>query len=345
MAGLAGVAGFLDDPSALAANPAAADVKHLNGRLQFVVGECHDIGVRAVAEHHRLFLQSPLQRTEVVTQTGGALEVELLGRGVHLAFQVSGEPVRPAGQEVTEVRHDGSVLLGGHPADAGGRTLVDIAEQAGTLNLTVPFEDTVRTRSGGKDPGQQVEGLTYGPGVRVRAEVPNPLAARPPVDTQPRELLVERHREHRIGLVVPVADVESRIELLDPVVFELQGLDLCGHHRPLDFGRGGDHLSGPGVQARDIREIRCQAAAQALGLADVNDPPVGVRESVHARLEGYRPRGRSVRRGIRHRLQASTGPHPDDRACRSGDTPPECAVYAPPSAGRGRPRGWLRSGW
>ncbi len=230
-------------------------MEHLDRGLEIVVGEGHHIGIGAVAENHRLLLQGPLERTEIVAQAGGPLEVELFGRRIHLTFQVAGESVGPAGEEVAEVGHDRPVLLGGHSPHTGGRALVDVAEQTGPFDLTVPFEHPCRTRASGEDPGQQVQGLADGPGVRVRTEVAHPLAAWSPVDRQPRELLVEGDRENRIGLVVPVADVESRIELLDPVVFQLQGLHLGGHHRPLDVRRGGDHLTSPRMQARDISEI------------------------------------------------------------------------------------------
>src|SRR5262249_13712611 len=95
-------------------------------------------------------------------------------------------------------------------------------------------------------------------------------------------LFVQRHGEYRVGLVVPVADVEPGVELLDPVVLQLERLDLGGHHGPLDGGRGGHHLSGARVQPGEGGEVRGQAAAQALGLAEVDPPPVRVAELVHA---------------------------------------------------------------
>ena len=143
--------------------------------------------------------------------------------------------VGPAGQEVAEVVDDVAVLVGGHPADAGRGALVDVAEQAGPPDLAVPLEDPGGARAGGEDAEQEVERLADGPGMGVRAEVADALAPGAAIDVQPRELLVQRHREHRVGLVVAVADVEPRIELLDPVVLELQRLDLGADHRPLDL--------------------------------------------------------------------------------------------------------------
>jgi hypothetical protein len=59
---------------------------------------------------------------------------------------------------------------------------------------------------------------------------------------------MQRHREAGIALVVAVADVEPRIKLLDPAIFQLQRLDLGGHHGPVHRRRGGHHLLGAGMQ-------------------------------------------------------------------------------------------------
>ena len=311
-------------------------MEHLHGGLQIVIGERDHIGVGAVAEHHGLFLERAFERTEVVAQPRRPLEVEFTGRRGHPLFEFPGEPVGLAGQEVAEVEHDPAMLLGADPSDARRRALVDVAEQARPLDLTVPLEHSGRAGPSREHPGQQVEGLPDGPGVRVRAEVTHALAARSPVHHQPRELLVEGHRQHRVGLVVAVADVESRIELLDPVVFQLQGLDLGVDHGPLDLGRCRDHLSGPRVQAADVGEVGRQPAAQALGLADVDDPSVRIPEPVDARFDGNRSGRRSVRRGIGHALQVSTA------ARRAG--PAGRARLGRPSTAWVPAQGWVMSG-
>ena len=71
---------LVDDPAALAADPAAADVEDLDGGLQLVLGEGDDVGVRAVAEDDGLLLQRPPQRPEVVAEPGGLLELQVLRR-------------------------------------------------------------------------------------------------------------------------------------------------------------------------------------------------------------------------------------------------------------------------
>ena len=84
--GRAALVGAVGHPAALPADPAAADVEDLHGDLERVLGERDHVGVGAVAQHHRLLLQRLGERTEVVAQPGGLLEVERLGGGVHLAL-------------------------------------------------------------------------------------------------------------------------------------------------------------------------------------------------------------------------------------------------------------------
>ena len=250
---------LVDHPAALAADPAAAHVEDLHRGLQLVLGEGDDVGVRAVAEHHGLALHRPAQRAEVVAQPGGPLELQLLGGGLHAPFQLAHQPVGAAGEELAEVVDDVAVLVRGDPADARRGALVDVAEQAGPPDLAVPAEHPGAARAGGEDPQQEVERLADGPGVGVRTEVAHPLAAGPAVDVQPGELLPDRHREHGVGLVVAVADVEPRVELLDPVVLELERLDLGAHHRPLHPGGGRDHLPGARMQVARGRRSRSSA--------------------------------------------------------------------------------------
>ena len=193
-----------------------------------------------------------------------------------------------------------AVLVGADPADAGRRALADVAEQARPADLAGPLEDAGGAGAGREDAQQQVEGLADRPRVRVRAEVADALLLRPAHHLQPRELLVQRHGQAGIALVVAVADVEPRVELLDPAVLQLQRLDLGADDGPLDACRAGDHRLGPRVQVGEVLEVRRQPGAQAARLADVDDPAVLVAEAVDARLLRDRSRRGTVRRRVSH---------------------------------------------
>ena len=82
----------LDDPAALAADAAAADVEDLDGRLERVLGEGDDVGVGAVAQHDGLLLHGPLQRPDVVAQPRRPLVLLRVGGGAHLALEPPDEP-------------------------------------------------------------------------------------------------------------------------------------------------------------------------------------------------------------------------------------------------------------
>ena len=313
--GRADVLDLLDHPTALAAHPAAAHVEHLDGGLELVLGQREHVGVGRVGQDDDALLQRPLQCPDVVAQPGRPLEVQV-GRGLaHLALETAGEPPGVAGHEVAELSGQGPVLVGSDAADAGRRALVDVAEQTGPADLLGAAEHPVAAGADGEHAQQQVDGLADRPGVAVGAEVPGALALVTAHHLHPRDVVAHRHREVGVGLVVAVLDVEPRVELLDPGVLELQGLDLGAHHGPLDAGRRGDHRLGPRVQRGQVLEVRGQPRAQALGLAHVDHPALGVAEPVDPGAYRDLARGGSVGRRVCHSPSLRAG-------CDSPDRPP-----------------------
>ena len=291
---------LVHDVAALPAHTPAAHVEDLHGGLELVLGEGHHVGVGPVGQHHGLLLRRPPQRADVIAQPGRLLVVLVCGRLGHLALEPADELHRVAGHEVAEVVDDRAVGLLVDPADAGRRALVDVAQQAGPPDLPGPDEHALGAGAGREHPQQQVERLADGPGMGVRPEVAHALALGAAHHLQPREVLVQRDGQARVALVVAVLDVEAGVVLLDPGVLQLQRLDLGADHGPLHGGGRGDHLAGAGVQRPGVLEVARQPAAQALGLADVDDPTGRVAEPVHARSDRDRPRRRTVRRRVCH---------------------------------------------
>src|ERR1019366_3069852 len=111
---------------------------------------------------------------------------------------------------------------------------------------------------------------------------PYPAPFRAAHHHDPRVFLVHGHGQVGIALVVPVPDVEPRVELLDPGVLQLQRLDLGRDDRPVNAGGRAQHRLGARVQAGEIGEVGTQPGPEALGLADVNDPAAFVAEPVDA---------------------------------------------------------------
>ena len=100
-----------------------------------------------------------------------------------------------------------------------------------------------------------------------------------------RELLVERDRDEGIGLVVAQADVEARAVLLDEALLRQQRLGLGADDDALDLLDRRDHLRVAGA-AWHLRlgEVRGDALADRLRLADVDHAAFAVAEEVHPRL-------------------------------------------------------------
>ena len=266
--------------AALTTDSSPADVEDLHGGLQRIFGQCDDVGVGRVTKDDRVLLHGPGERSDVVTQSRGTFEVLLVRGCPHLALQAAHVRRGVAVHERAEVLHDGPVLSGADASNTRCRALADVAEQARPAHLAGSAKDTRAAGACGKDPEQQVQRLADRPRVRVGPVVANPLAFGAAHHLQPRVVLVHGDGQARVALVVAVLDVEPRVELLDPGILELKSLHLVRDDGPVDRRRGGDHGLGPRVQRGQILEVRAQPGAQALGLADIDDPPLRVLEPV-----------------------------------------------------------------
>ena len=67
---------------------------------------------------------------------------------------------------------------------------------------------------------------------------------------------------------------------LDEVVLQHQGFDVIADLDPLDGVGGGHHLGRPGMHVGRVLEVVRQPGSQRPGLADVDDPAVGVLELI-----------------------------------------------------------------
>ena len=170
--------------------------------------------------------------------------------------------------------------------------------EARSAEPLVALELAVGARADRERAQQEVERLADRVRVGVRAEVADALALLAAHHHGARPLLVERDREERVRLVVLQPDVEPRPVLLDEVVLEEERLDLVAHLDPLDGLRGLHHLAGARQERVRRGEVVRQPAAQALGLADVDDAAVRVLELVRARRVGDGAGGRAGDHGV-----------------------------------------------
>ena len=243
-------------------------MKNMNGSVEVVADERECIRVRPVIEHHSVTLQHRAQRQDVVTQLRRTLEIQLRRGLAHLRLQVANHRPGAPLHELTQSLSKRAMLLHRHASHARGRTLVDIAEQAGpSLRLRGAETHPPNTKRHREDAQQLIivsriaHTCVYGPKyrepARLRSRVTCTRGKRSPID----------HRQVRVGLVVLKHDVEARIELFNPRELQGQGLHLGTHDGPLDGARGRHHLLGARVQIRQVLEVVGEAVAQVLGLA------------------------------------------------------------------------------
>ena len=129
---------------------------------------------------------------------------------LHLGLEPMDDLVGVAGEEVAQLANELAVRHLLDLADARAGALLDVEEQA---RAAEPLMLVELGRAAGADreaPQQQVERVADRVRVGVRAEVACALALAAAHDQRSWPLLVDRHREERVRLVVAQPDVEPR---------------------------------------------------------------------------------------------------------------------------------------
>ncbi len=193
--------------------------------------------------------------------------------------------LRLAAEELDDPVDDPAVVLLGHVADARREAALDVEVEArnpGVAARLRPLAGPV-----GEGAVQDVERLAHLLRVGVRAEVddaaPVPLAR----EHDPRELVLDGHGDVRVRLVVAQADVERRPVPADQVLLQVERLRLGRGDDDLDPLHPLDHLLEPEARVAGA-EVRADARAQRLRLADVHDLVPRAAEEVDAGLRGQR---------------------------------------------------------
>ena len=211
---------------------------------------------------------------------GRPLELERFRGFVHLLVEPVEDRRGVAVEERDEVVDQLDVRLVLDRGDARRDALLDVRVEARPPEPFVALELVVGAGADRERPQQEVERLADRVRVGERTEVADALALLPPHDQRPGPLLADGDREERVRLVVLQPDVEARLVRLDELVLEEERLDLVADLDPLDRLGRRDHLPGARQQRRRVAEVVVQPAAQALRLADVDDPAVLVLELV-----------------------------------------------------------------
>ena len=323
------VLGPVHDEAALAHDPALAHEEHRHGGLQLVGDHPEHVGVLGPRAHHLLALDGLAHTRQAVPQPGGLLEVQRLGGGGHVGLEAPDDLLGVPGQEVQELADE---FVVGFPPDlphAGPGAALDVIQQAGSPEALVVGELVVRAGADREGAKQQVQGLADGVGVAVGAEVAVALALAPPHHHGPGPLVDQRHAQERVALVVPVAHVETRLVALDQAVLQQQSLDLVGDGDPVHRRRRAHHLCGAGGEVHRALEVAAHPTAQRLGLAHIDDAPVGVEELVRPGRVGDGHGGRALQHAPHGTSGGDHGPkRPPAGAMRRGSHGPSTPMAA-----------------
>ena len=224
----------------------------------------------------------PSDAGDQVPVVGGQLELLLLGRLGHLALQLLRQ-LRSLSFEEQPCLGDGlGVFRRIRVAGAGGEALPQVVVEAGALlavELRVANRHAEELRNHSQRP----------PGERGRqegTEVEVPVRLRPADQSDAGVLVFDRQLQVGIVLVVAEDDVVAGALPFDEVVLQ---------HQRLDLGVGQDQVEIPHLLDHPLRlrrmvcsrlEVGTDPALEGLGLADVDDPPLGVLVDVDTGVVG-----------------------------------------------------------
>ncbi len=301
------------------------------------VGLGHALGVDAVLHG------DGRQGADAVAHAGGGLEVEVVGRRLHLLRQAADDGARLAAQELFRLRDQIAVVLQRDQAGAGRRAALDLVQHAGAGAGLI---DAVRTGPQQEGLLQRVQRVVDGPGRGEGAEIVagNRMGAAMLADLG-RAVVAADHQLGE-GLVVAQQDVEARLQLLDEVRFEQQGLGLGRRDHQLHRAGQADHQADALGVETPLRVLD-HPLLQRLGLADVEAGAVLAVHAIDAGLVGRAPGlvrdqfGGLKRKGVRLRVGRlrnvgrRVGHQAGYRLSRAGPEAPRRSPAAPRRRGSG----------
>ena len=167
---------------------------------------------------------------------------------------------------------------------------------------------------------QLIEGVSDRPRMRVGTEVLDAFTTLTAYHLRSWKLFGDGHRQIRVGLVIAILHIETRVMKFDPAVLQLERFSFGADDRPVHPISSGHHGPGPRMQGRDIGEIGREAAPQVAGLADIQNPARFIEEAIdpwrgrHAARRRTRAGDLSVfshgdRLGENHRATLHTNGH------------------------------------
>ena len=272
-----GVAGEI---GAIAEVLPGAQEEHLHANLPALEVRGEDVGLVDRRQGDRLVRLDVGQRADAVAQDGGAFEFETDRGLLHALGQCLLDLAVAPAQEAAHLVDDGAVLGLVDAADAGRRAALDLVLQAGpgagrehAVGAGAQREGALQGIERAVDRGGRGEGAEI---LVLRVAHAAMLGELRPFGVAADDDVGER-------LVVAQQHVEARLEALDQVVLEQQGLGLAAGDRELHGLGARDHAQQAVVEPRRLG-VGGDAAPERARLADIEDLAVGRDHAVDARL-------------------------------------------------------------
>ena len=289
-----------------------------------------DIHIAVVHCVHRLLVQDFGQSADLVAHFSGLLELQALCMGQHALFHRLHHIVGVALQKLTGTLHITLVVLKTDHAHAGCRAALDLVQQTWTVAVA---KYRVLAGTQAKYFLNQLNGFAYRPHAGVRTKVIVVLVNRAAVIHHPwrcfgmrvtqcigSALLGAGDFQIGVALVVPKQDVVARLEGLDEIVFQQQGLGLGTHHRGFKTGNFAHHVTNTGATMVFL-EIAADAFFKVVGFAHIQHLTLGVEVAIDPGQRGQSGNLRQQLRienfGFGHGAMATaTSPRPGNCANR-----------------------------
>jgi hypothetical protein len=218
------------------------------------------------------------QRRETVAIGGGALEVERLGRRLHLAGELLAHRVAAPGQERLGLPHQGGIVGRRDLTCAGRRAALDLVQQAGAR---AAVEHRVRAGADEERALERGDRTVHRLGRCKRPVIVARTIARAAVLHDLRRRMILGDEDVGERLVIPHQDVEARAQPLDQIGLEQQSLGLGRGGDEFEPGSRRDHALDAGVVASRPR-IGDDALADVLRLADVEHLAGAIEHAIDA---------------------------------------------------------------
>ena len=177
-----------------------------------------------------------------------------------------------------------AIIFPGDAEVAGGGALADAVQDAGAKPAPAVVLGGDIQRAGAKleDALEHLHRRPEALGAGEGAIELHAAAARRARELDARKLLANADLQVRERLAVLEIDVEARLNVLDEAGFHQESVDLGVGGQKVDVGDLLDHVGRTLVLLGRPGEVMPGAVTQVLGLADVDDPALGILHQVDA---------------------------------------------------------------